>query len=46
MAEFVYTTVPGKIKPLLTKIREVGVPSKATVQWLKSIGFKSRDGRA
>jgi hypothetical protein len=41
MAEFVYTTVPGKIKPLLTKIREVGVPSKATVQWLKSIGFKS-----
>lgn len=41
MADFTYTTVPGKIKSLLTKIREVGVPSKATVQWLKSVGFKS-----
>ena len=41
MSEFVYTTVPGKIQPLLAKIREVGVPSKATVQWLKTIGFTS-----
>lgn len=41
MGDFAYTTVPGKIKPLLEKIRQVGVPPKATVQWLKSIGFKS-----
>lgn len=41
MADYPYTTVPGKIKPLLSKIREVGVPSKASTQWLKSIGFKS-----
>jgi hypothetical protein len=41
MADFQYTTVPGKLKPLLAKIREVGVPSKVTVQWLKSIGFTS-----
>lgn len=41
MADFVYTTVPGKIKPLLEKIREVGVPQKATVQWLRTVGFKS-----
>jgi Family of unknown function (DUF5343) len=41
MADFTYTTVPGKIKPLLTKIREVGVPQKVTVQWLKTLGFKS-----
>jgi hypothetical protein len=41
MPDFPYTTVPGKIKPLLAKIREVGVPSKATVQWLKTVGFKS-----
>src|SRR3569832_432682 len=41
MADFIYTTVPGKIKPLLNKIREVGVPQKATVQWLKTVGFKS-----
>jgi len=41
MGEVTYTTVPGKIKPLLSKIHEVGIPQKATVQWLKSIGFKS-----
>lgn len=41
MAEFQYTTVPGKLKKLLSKIHEVGVPSKASNKWLKSIGFKS-----
>lgn len=41
MAEFAYTTVPGKIKTLLGKIREVGVPQKVTIQWLKTVGFKS-----
>ncbi len=41
MADFIYTTVPGKIKQLFQKIREVGIPPKATVQWLKTIGFKS-----
>ena len=41
MADFIYTTVPGKIKPLLAKIREVGIPPKVTVQWLKTVGFKS-----
>lgn len=41
MADFTYTTVPGKLKPLFTKLREVGVPQKATVQWLKSLGFTS-----
>jgi hypothetical protein len=41
MADFAYTTVPGKIKTLLGKIREVGVPPKVTVQWLKTIGFTS-----
>ena len=45
MAEFAYTTVPGKIGPLLEKIRKVGIPTKATVQWLKSVGFtSSNDG--
>ncbi len=28
MAEYTYTTVPGKMSKLLAKIREVGVPSK------------------
>lgn len=41
MSEFSYTVVPGKIKSLLEKIRTVGVPSKVTVQWLKTVGFTS-----
>jgi hypothetical protein len=41
MGDFTYTTVPGKIKPFLDKVRQVGIPTKATVQWLKTIGFTS-----
>jgi hypothetical protein len=36
-----YSTVPGKIGSLLRKIRETGVPAKATKVWLQSIGFTS-----
>jgi hypothetical protein len=36
-----FTVVPGKLRPLLTKIRSVGVPPKVTVQWLKTVGFTS-----
>ena len=39
--DVIYTTVPGKIKPLLGKIKTVGVPPKVTSAWLKSIGFTS-----
>ncbi|BBZ37092.1 DUF5343 domain-containing protein [Mycobacterium conspicuum] len=40
-----YTTVPGKLAPLLKKMRETGVPPKATKAWLKTIGFtSSNDG--
>ena len=41
MGDFAYTVVPGKVKPLLAKIRTVGVPQKVTVQWLKTVGFTS-----
>jgi hypothetical protein len=41
VSEFCYTTVPGKIKTLMGKLREVGVPKKVTVQWLKRLGFTS-----
>jgi Family of unknown function (DUF5343) len=41
MAEFAYTTVPGKIPALLQKLREIGVPQKVSAQWLKTIGFTS-----
>lgn len=45
MADYTYTTVPGKIKPLLAKIQTVGVPTAVTQKWLKSIGFtSSNDG--
>ncbi|NEW90275.1 hypothetical protein DU475_23850, partial [Rhodopseudomonas sp. WA056] len=45
MGDFAYTTVPGKIKALLEKIRIVGIPSKVTVQWLKSVGFTSSNDK-
>lgn len=41
MADFPYTTVPGKIKPLLSKIKTIAVPPAASVVWLKSLGFTS-----
>ena len=41
MSDVVYTTVPGKISTLLSKIRQVGVPPKVTNAWLKTIGFTS-----
>lgn len=41
MAEYAYTTVTGKIKPLLDKIRKIGIPPKVTGAWLKSIGYTS-----
>lgn len=46
MAEYVYTTVPGKIKSLLSKIKDVGIPDTATQAWLKSIGFGSTNDRS
>lgn len=41
MSDVVYTTVPGKIPTLLSKIKQVGVPPKVTNAWLKTIGFTS-----
>jgi len=45
MANYAYTTVPGKIKGFFEKLRTVGVPQKATVEWLASIGYKSSNDR-
>lgn len=41
MAEYPYSTVTGKIPEVLKKIQGVGVPGKADIKWLKSIGFTS-----
>jgi hypothetical protein len=46
MAEFAYTTVPGKIKELLDKIRTTGIPAKVTNQWLEVVGLKSSNDRS
>lgn len=46
MAEFPYTTVVAKLRPLMTKIQEVGVPTKATVKWLESVGYRSKNDRS
>lgn len=45
MAEYAYTTVPGKIARLLNKMREIGVPTKVNIQWLKTIGFTSSNDK-
>jgi uncharacterized protein DUF5343 len=41
MVDYAYTTVPGKIKGLLGKIRTTGVPAKLTAAHLKTLGFRS-----
>jgi hypothetical protein len=41
-----YTTVPGRIPELLTKVRQVGVPDKVTHEWLRSIGLRSSNDRS
>lgn len=46
MADYKYTNVTGKLTTLLHKLRETGVPSKATTKWLESIGFKSTNDRS
>jgi len=45
MAEFVYANVPGKINDFLNKIKDVGVPEKASSSWLKLVGFTSSNDR-
>ncbi|MEV5361113.1 DUF5343 domain-containing protein, partial [Micrococcus luteus] len=34
-----YSTTPGRLSPLLKKIRESGIPAKANTSWLKTMGF-------
>jgi hypothetical protein len=45
MVEYAYTTVTGKIKDFLAKIRSTGIPPKLTQAHLKTLGFtSSNDG--
>jgi hypothetical protein len=45
MPEYPYTTVPGKIKELMDKIRQIGIPENAGKNWLPSIGFRSDNAK-
>lgn len=45
MPEYAYTTVTGKLNNLLSKLKDMGIPAKATIKWLESIGFKSTNDR-
>jgi hypothetical protein len=45
-SDIAYTTVPGKIGPLLQRIQEASVPSKVTQSWLAMVGFTSTNDRS
>ena len=45
MATFPYTMSQGSIGRFLKHVRDSGVPSKVTVQYLESVGFKSKNDR-
>ena len=45
MAEFQYTTVPGKLASLLARLQATGVPTTTTTRWLELLGFRSKNDR-
>lgn len=48
MPPYEYTVVPAKFEELLKKIqrKDIGVPNKATVSWLMTLGYKSKNDRS
>jgi uncharacterized protein DUF5343 len=46
MAEFPYTPNPANLKRFLDHVQSAGVPSKVTIQYITSAGFKSTNDRA
>lgn len=46
MADLIYVQAPAsKFRQFLDKLRTIGVPQKATQEWLKSIGYASSNDR-
>jgi hypothetical protein len=45
MADFPYTTNPGRIKPLLDKVKGSGIPDSVSIKTLQAWGFKSTNDR-
>lgn len=45
MDQYPYTQSPLKLKDLLGRIHQLGVPASAGIKWLASIGFRSSNDR-
>lgn len=45
MAEYPYVLTQGRLKQFLSKIQTTGTPSKVSIKWLESIGYKSKNDR-
>jgi hypothetical protein len=45
MAEFPYTPKASSVSPLFAKIQSTGRPSKVTIKYIESLGFKSKSDR-
>ena len=45
MVDYPYAPVLSKLKDVLSKIRSLGVPPKASYKWLESLGYKSTNDR-
>ncbi len=46
MADFPYTTNPASLKHFFDHVQTAGVPTKVTIKYLESAGFKSKNDRA
>ncbi|WP_421910381.1 DUF5343 domain-containing protein [Marinobacter sp.] len=46
MADYPYTTVPGKLSEFLGKIQQLGIPEKVNTRWLPTVGFASKNDRS
>ena len=46
MADYPYTTVPGKLSEFLGKIQQLGIPEKVNTKWLPTVGFASKNDRS
>ena len=45
MPDFPYIQTTGRMKDFFTKIPSVGVTNRVTINWLSSVGFKSKNDR-
>jgi hypothetical protein len=44
-ADFPYMTNPASLRRFLEKVQSLGVPTKVTIPYLQSLGFKSTNDR-